>query len=373
MRRRNRITPAPHMPEPARWATPADNAALRELCRRSPIVGPVSYALEREPDFFALTALQGDDGGRVAVIAEGQDIIAMAMMAPMRAWIGGEIRQSAYLGDLKVDPRHRNSGVGGRVVRFIGDALKREEIAVSSFLVLAGNPMLEMIESGGAHFGVRNLRPIRNSFILFGSPRRPSSGVSVSRASPDDIPEMIELWNRVNGQRSFAPVLDETLFGRWISSSLTLDCFRIARREGRITGFCAGWDATAIKQIRLLRLSPALRVSTAFYNLFAAVTRRPRFPRPGQQLRFLYVAHACAERPEDLESLLIHLHNEHRRAGYLYMDLALDRAGPLAAALRSFRSMKIDFELCEAYTPGLEPGAQSAPADQNAYFDIALV
>ena len=362
------------MLEPARWATADDDAALRELCRLSPIRGPVSYTLEREPDFFALMALQGDEGGRVAVIGDGhRDIVAMAMMAPMRAWIGGEVRQSAYVGDLKVHPDHRNAGLAGRIVRFIGDELKRQGIDLSSFLVLAGNPMLLRMETDDAPFGVRNLRAIRNFLVLFGSRRSRTADVTVSGASRESIPEMIEVWNRVNGRRSFAPVLDQKLFARWLTSSLTLDDFRVARRGERIVGFCAAWDASTIKQIRLLHLSPGLRISTALYNLFARALRRPRFPRPGQQLRFLYVAHACAERPEDLESLLAHFHNEYRQGGYLYMDLALDRADPLVAALRRFRSIKIDFELWEARTPGPLSGTRSAPVHDGAYFDMSLV
>lgn len=357
-----------------RWATADDDAALRELCTRTPIRGPVSYTLEREPQFFALTNIQGDEGGRVAVITDpNAGIVAMAMVAPMRAWIGGHVQRSAYIGDLKVHPEYRNAGLAGRILRFIGDELQRQEIDVSSFLVLAGNPMLQMMKHDDAQFGAFKLRAIRNFLLLFGSTLGRTGDVNVSGASTQSLPEMIELWNRVNGRRSFAPVLDEKLFARWLSSSLMFDDFRVARREGRVVGFCAVWDASSMKQIRVLQLSPALSFSTAFYNLLARPLGRQRFPRPGQQLRFLYVAHACAERSEDLESLLASIHDECRQAGYLYMDLALDRGDPLIGAVRRFRSMKLDFELWEARTPGPLSGTRSVPIEVSAYFDMSLV
>jgi hypothetical protein len=360
------------MAEPARWATPDDDAALRALCLATPMRGGVSYTLEREPDFFALTRLQGDAGGRVAVIMEGDAVVAMTMMAPMRVWLGGEVRQSAYLGDLKVHPSHRNAGLAGRVLHFLGEELQRAEISYSSFLVLTGNPMVPRMESGEAFFGAERLCAIRNYFILFGSPAGPAK-VTVTRASPEALPEMIELWNRVNGKRSFAPVLDEALFARWLGSTLALEDFRLVRRGGRIVAFGAAWDASALKQIRLLRLTPALRVSTAAYNLYAAALRRPRFPPAGQHLRFLYLAHVCAESPEDLEALVAHVHDEHRHEGYLYLDLALDRADPLTAALRPFRSMKLDFDLWAARTPGAHAATPTPLADPCAYFDMSLV
>lgn len=335
--------------------------------------GAVGYTLEREPDFFALTKLQGSAGSRVAMIPKDHDAIAMVMMAPMRAWVGGRMVQSAYLGDLKVHPDYRKAGAAGRILRFAVDALRREQILLSSFLVLGGNPMLQLMENGEGRFELQKLRSIRNFLMLFGSARGTRPEVTVSAATSEAIPEMIELWNRVNGRRSFAPVLDDELFARWTSSSVTLADFRIARREGRIVGFAAAWDSSDIKQIRLLRLSPFLRASSMLYNALAPVLRRPRFPRSGQQLRFLYVAHACAERADDLEALLAHIHDEHRRAGYLYMDLALDRADPLVPAVKRFRSMKLDFEFWQAQTPVESSAALSASADECAYFDISQV
>ena len=299
-----------------RWATTDDDAAIRRLCVRTPMRGPISYCLEREPDFFALTRLQGSGGGRVAVIDHGSEIVAMAMMAPVRAWIGGLERRCAYIGDLKVDPAHRNSGLAGRVMSFLGRELQREGIDLSFFLALAGNPAMQLIEASPGdspgRFEVRKLRTIRNFLVPFGAPRGSKSGVVVSRATPESVPEMIAFWNRSHRLRSFAPVLDEEFFEHWLSGPLSLGDFRVARREGVITGFCAVWDASTIKQIRLLRLSTGLRVATALYNIASGLRGRPRFPRAGGHLRFLYVSHVCAERPEDLETLLAYVHDQYR-------------------------------------------------------------
>jgi GNAT superfamily N-acetyltransferase len=358
------------MVEAVRWAGLSDDAPLRELCRRTPMRGPVSYTLEREPEFFALTRLQGDEGGRVAVIAEGEQIVAMAMMAPMRVWLGGKVLRSAYIGDLKVDPDYRNEGLGGRMLNFLGDELRRERIDLSSFLVLAGNPMLQLMRGGEGRFGAQKVSSIRNYFLLFGSSRSQSSDLTITEAKTSSIPEMIEVWNRVNGTRSFAPVLDEKLLTRRTTSAIPLRNFRLAWRDGRIVAFCATWDAGDIKQIRVLRLNPALVISTGLYNAAARVLGRPRFPRTGDRLPSLYLSHACAERAADLETLLDHVHDEYRRSGCLYMDLAFDRTDPLVAALRRFRSLKIDFELWAAITPGARP---ELPLDDFAYFDIAFV
>ena len=351
-----------------RWATAHDDAALRRLCRRTPMVGPISYCLEREPDFFALTRLQGAAGGRVVVIEDGGEIVAMAMMAPHLAWIGGQAQQVAYLGDLKVDPDHRHSGLAARLVRFLADAVDREGIERSYFVVLAGNPAFARLHTSARHF--RMLRSIANFLVPLGAVRSEESDIVISKATPEDIGEMIGLWNRVNGRRTFAPVLDEALFAHWLSGPISLADFRLARRNGSLAGFCATWDASAIKQIRLLRLSMGLLVTTKMYNIAAPILRRPKFPSANEHLRFLYASHLCAESPEVLTSLLNSIHDAHRTDGYLYFDLALDRADPLTSALAHFRSMKVDFEIWEVCTSSETPPLKT---DRCAYFDVSFV
>lgn len=330
------------------------------------MAGPISYCLEREPDFFALTRLQGDAGGRIAVIDDGDEVVAMAMIATYRAWIDGQPQTVAYLGDLKTDPDHRHKGFAGRIIRFLACELDRLGIEHSYFLALAGNPAFDNVGTSPDQFDARRIRSICNYLVPFGSLRSSSSEIVTRRATADDTAEMIALWNRVNARRMFAPVLDDSLFARWIGD------FILARRNGSIVGFCAAWDASAIKQIRLLRLSRGLAAFTKLYNVAARFMRRPRFPPVRECLSFLYVAHVCAEDPAVLGSMLDAVHDEHRTDGYLYFDIALDRTDPLSDALRGFRSMKVEFEIWQAVTPGRRTSGRLSSTD-CAYFDVSLV
>ncbi len=350
-----------------RWATPADDQALRRLCRRTPMVGPISYCLEREPEFFALTRLQGIDGGRVAVVDDGAGgIVAMAMMAVQNVWIAGEKERVAYLGDLKVDPDYRRAGLGSSLRSFVTRELQAAGITRAYFLVLSGNATFRPRSSGSPFF--RRQRLIRNFIVPFGSRRSRPSGIAITPASLDAIPDMLELWNRCHAHRAFAPVLDEALLAQWSRGSGSLADFRLARRHGRLVGFCSASDGFAIKQIRLLRLSPVLSVLTGAYNVAAPLLRRPKFPPAGDYLRFMYVSHVCAEGPDVLTSLLDAVHDEQRDTQHLYFDLALDCADPLAPAMKRYRSMKVNFDLWESRADG-PPG----PIEDCAFFDVSLV
>ena len=301
------------------------------------------------------------------------EIAAMAMMAPFRAWVGGAEQRCAYVGDLKVAPEHRRQGLSARVVRFLGQAMQQQDIDRMVFLVLAGNPATRLIDIAPGHLDVRKLRTVRNFLVPFGAPMALRPGAVIGRATPASAPEMIALWNREQRRRAFAPVLDENLLLHWLRGLRSLDGVRLVHRNGRLTGFCAVWDASAIKQIRLLRLSIGMRAATGVFNVLAALRGRPRFPRLGQTLRGLYVCHVCAENADDLAALLVDIHNEYRESGALYFDLALDRADPLVAALSAFRPLTVDFELHDARIPMLRPASASPGSDACAYFDMSLV
>jgi hypothetical protein len=241
------------------------------------------------------------------------------------------------------------------------------------FLVLAGNPAAGLIDTSHEQLEVRKLRTIRNFLIPFGASPRARPGACVVRATRESTTEMIALWNQEQRGREFAPVLDEGLLQHWLKGLGGLDDFRLVRRGGRLTGFCAAWDASAIKQIRLLRLSYGMRAATVAFNCLASVRGRPRFPRPGQALRGLYVCHVCAKTPDDLAALLADIHDQYRDSSSLYFDLALDRNDPLVGALRSFRSLTTDFDLHDGRIPIIS-GASSSPAnDRCAYLDMSFV
>src|SRR6185503_8785547 len=111
--------------------------------------GPVSYCLEREPDFFSLTRLQGDVAKVAVVDAErGGAIDAMATGVHVTRRIAGEPRRLLYLADLKVRPEARGRGLASRLMRRA--ALEMEHGATPAFgIVLGGNrAMAPLVDDG---------------------------------------------------------------------------------------------------------------------------------------------------------------------------------------------------------------------------------
>ena len=326
--------------------------------------GSIDYCLEREPAFFAQAQMQGRSGADVAIIERGGRIVAMAAMVEQEVWLEGERQSVAYLGDLKVDTDHRNEGLASRLIRFLTSGMRSRAIERAFFLTLEGNRAFRNLD----RHRVRRQRSICNFIVPLMTMRSGSRNVIVTRARPVEIPQMIELWNRVNRQRSFAPVLDEHLLDRWQCGDVAISDFRLVWKDNQLIGFCAPWDPSPIKQIRLLRLSPSLRILTALHDVVASLQGKARFPNPGEYLQFIYLSHLCADRPEAVAALLDEMHRDYSRTQHLYLDFALDRDDPLTEALNRYRFMTVGFDLWEANLTG-----RPRPIDTTAYFDVSLV
>jgi GNAT superfamily N-acetyltransferase len=371
------------MVEGVREADCGDERALRDLAAACPMIGPICYCLEREPDFFTLTNLQGQNA-QVGVIdgAEPGTIDAMATSVGVMRRIGGAVRPLRYLADFKVHPRARGRGLAGRLMRRAGDDLARDRIPGFG-IVLAGNrAMSPLLARSEAHLRFRPIARLCNHSVLIArSPRSRASAdarkhapapVAFRRAKRSDAGELVALWNRVQPGRELSPVWDETSWLRQVDATpgLALEQFWIAERGGRPVAFAAAWDASAIKQLRLLSLSRRLRWLRPLYNASARLLGRPRIVADGELVPFVYVTHFCAESADDFRALLARMHDELARSSYLYFDIALDVRDPLVRSLDGFFKTSLAFDLHSITPRGVEPPELGRGP---AYFDMALV
>ena len=85
-----------------REAVQADNQALLELTRMTPMAGNISLRIDRDPDFFALPRARGET---VVFVATCEGKVIGCMSASIHAaYIDGAIENVAHATDLKVHP-----------------------------------------------------------------------------------------------------------------------------------------------------------------------------------------------------------------------------------------------------------------------------
>ena len=356
-----------------------DDAALRVIAASSPMEGDITLRVTRDPDFFQLNRLEGNQW-RVGVAEVDGRVVGCVMGAERRAYLHGVERRTLYAGDLKVLPVMRGTGVADALIRWVMAALLDMGGPDSPILltVLAGNHAMERRTSGrGTTPGVARFATIRALSIPLLFPRAfKESGVRVSTATSRDIPEMLELWRRVGPTRQLAPVLTDATFASWIASAPGLDIssYRLARdARGRLVGFMAWWDQVTFKQSRVLRYSPRLRVARAVLNGAAAVTRGTPLPEAGALLRYCTAYNVCVpdEAPEALRALVRSSYAELRADRYAFATIGLDVRDPLCAALSGLLAQPTDVHAYVCTTSGEYAG--SSLSDRPLHYEIALV
>lgn len=336
-----------------RQARPEDNAALVALAAACPMNGDIGLCVDRAPDFFTLSRLEGDPW-RVGVI-DGPDgtPIACVGFGVRHLYLDGVPTRVAYFGDLKVHPDHRRGGVGMALARW-AHTVAAELVGadgIKIFTVLAGNVALE---KGLELFAVDDapvtpVGTIRSLSVPLLARRRTGRGdVVVDHAVRADIPEMARLWQRLAPHRAFAPVLDEQSLRRWIEEApgLRISDYLLARRRGddAIVGFMGLWDQHSIKQMRVTEYSPSLGRLRPAFNAVAAMAGVTRLPRPGRELRYRNVVHACVA-PGDtatLRALALHANNWLREQRYSIFTIGLDVGDPLIEAFTGLFAQPTD-------------------------------
>jgi hypothetical protein len=378
------MTAAPHVgaseaAPSVRWATLADDPALLALARSVSMGGPVRYRLEREPSFFPLLDLQGS-ANRVVVAEQPGAAAPVGMLAAAarRAFWRGQPERLSYVCDAKVRADAQGQGLFGHMahlllptLRTLGDAL--------FCLVLAGNPAFPRLDrhaSLGLTF--HRVARIRNYSLFYGSKHAVPSGLRVRAARAGDAPLLEALWNERQASRNLATVIEPNWFTQCLTRApgVCLEDFRVVERvsgagAGEVIAFGLPWDLGPLKQVRLLGLSPGLRVVRRLLNPVLPLAKRAKITADGELLPFKYLAFACAADAAGLRALIASVLNEGRASKYLYLDLALDVRDPLTGALAGFLRTSLDFDLFLATWAGsnLDPN----PGGRLAHFEMALV
>jgi predicted N-acetyltransferase YhbS len=258
-----------------REAVQSDNSALLELASSAPIKGRISFRTERRPNFFKLLDSRGPHVLFVAVSAG--KIIGSISAAGMNVFVGGEPILCHYIGDFKVHPDFRKTGVGHALAKDLADRLG--EMGAERYLsaVIAGNHAPDRFLAGSANwpaaeqsgqFLVRQILP--KALAL--NPTR----LVIKDFDKDDA--ALSLLNAFMKQFRFGTVSPRTDSTRLITAS----------ENGKLLAVMSLVDVDALKQDVLTKLPFLLN---ALLNLLRPFLRR-HLPRLNEPVRALYV---CAE------------------------------------------------------------------------------
>lgn len=327
-----------------------------------------AYRIDRSPDFFAYSRLQGFD--HRVILLERERILGLLSVLFDRVYLLGHPTNVAYTGDLRLDPSMRGRGLGDRFMRE-GIRLARERLGPDAPVVtavMADNPAGLAMNAHLARDGIARMRRIAEVSIHFVLPwgrNKPVSGIRTRTATREDLPRMHALWQKEAAKRDLARVFTPDEWETWVTTTpgLGLAAYTLAESDsGELIGFLAGWDMHPVRRFMLSDETFSQCWTRRAWNALRPLSRFPRFPGPGEVLPFLAATNLCVADPRAFTPLLRATLERVRERGALFLGITLDARDPLSQQMRGFLSSRSTL-----YLLGNEKLPADSPDRQRVY------
>jgi len=355
----------------AQEATAEDDRYLRGLLRDTPMPGSVALTLQREPNFFLASTIEGYRHetilGRDRV---SERVIGLASRAVRDAWVNGETRALGYLSQLRVARDYRRSGSAvGRGFRLIRELHERDDTPYYITTIAADNHLARIVlEKDRSYKPNYRRKGVLSSLALPIWRARdvdPPAGVRVEPATSAHLEDIAACLQRNYARYQFAPHWTaEDLACPERTRGLNPEDFFVAIANGKIVGCVALWDQQAFKQTVVHGYSGWLAAVRHATNALAPVAGWPALPEPGEPLPHAFLSHFAVD-DDQLQvgqALLQAGYNAALQSKCAFVVVGFDRRNPFYAVVKSaFRCMEYRTHLYLAFYP--EAAALAAEVD----------
>lgn len=260
-----------------RMAEKRDDQSVLRLLADNPAMGAdVPITLDCSPSFFESTRPLGADAGTIVAESDDGRIVGLGALTARNAYIDGVPRSLGYLGGLRIDPEFRKTRMLWDGYRFLGEIVADSGFDALFTTIMAGNSSATRILESG-RFGLPVYAPTGTyaTRIFPALPTRPvesSRDLAFSRATRDEMPEILDFLNANGKKKNFFPVLSSKDFDDGgMFSDLAPEDFIVARDRAAIAGTLALWDQSKTRRYVAAAPSPAAKSGEPLDIRFASL------------------------------------------------------------------------------------------------------
>lgn len=342
-------------------ATPAEDAAIRRLLRENPMGGSIQLTFEREPDYFRGAGLAGAEDQTVLVSSLGQ-LAAVGRCTRRPCWVDGEIRSVGYLAELRLDASARGRFELLRAGYRFFQETQREAPADFYFTSIASDNARarRVLESGARGLPRYDFLGELTTLLIPVSRRVGAPALRSVAATPDNLPELLEMLNQQARRHQLAAVWTEPMLRALADRDLPAVRLRLVFDGRRAVACGALWDQRSFRQTVVRGYARALALARPFLNFAAFLFGAPRLPPTGAALAQaslspLALAEGCEEMLPEIVASFFPLA---AKSALEFVTLGLPSDDPRLARLR--RRFGARAWPCRLYRVSWE-GLSSAP------------
>lgn len=331
-----------------RKAVESDNDGILDLSRRCPQEGMITFFVNRTPCFNTLQRLLDPEAWHFVACRE-DTIIGLIGVVHFQANVLGVNRKVAYMLDLRLDEAYRSGTTAYRLVKTAVDHLYASDVdIVLANFIADNNRSLEFTKSRAkipaALFLGRNR--IYNLLPLF--PVKTDKRFEVGSLREEDIPEVVELYQKYSLNFNIAPIVSEERIRKYLDTidGFSRSRFLIARENGKIKAVTALWDDHHYKSYQVLKLTSQINFVNNLFKVLSLFMRTPHpvcINEPLRQMSLVLYAHDdCLPA---LNTLFRTINNLGRGSEYTLITLYAQEKDPVFSALKNFLSVSVNSEL----------------------------
>jgi hypothetical protein len=350
-----------------RLAQPSDDEELRRIVRESPFPGAISLSLEREPNYFLASAIEGMFH-QTLVLCELKtgEVIGMGDRSVRPRWLNGCVQDIGYFSGLRGREKYRQ---GLAAARFLGEGFEgmrelHKDYRASFYLlsIVADNDIARRILNSKLSY-YPHLHPYTRMFAYTIQPARvkKESRIKITRGSLDLIPAIVDCLARSGMRTQFAPHWTRDTLLSPLTPALIIEDFFLAVSGDRVVGCLALWDQQSFKQSVIRGYSGTIARYRKIINLLSPLGGWPILPEVGTRLNHCYACFLAVDNddPEIFSALLRALYNEAARRKYDYFMLGLAEGNPFHPIVKSYRPITYESQIyLAAWEDGYEAVAQ---------------
>jgi hypothetical protein len=326
-------------------ARPCDDEELRRILRESPFMGSISLSLEREPDYFLASAVEGPFHQTLVLRqAQSGEIIGMGDRSVRPRWVNGRVQAVGYFSGLRCREEYRRGMAAARFLSagFAGQRRLHEDRRAPFYLIsiVSDNAAARRILTGGLP-NLPRLRPYTRLFTYAIHPARPIKefGPNLRRGTSKSIPAIVDCLDRYGARTQFAPSWTVETLPSELTPGLSISDFFLALQGDRVVGCLALWDQGSFKQTVIRGYSGNMARFRKLINLLAPLGGWPSLPQAGTRLNQCFASFLAVDHddPQVFSTLLRALYNEAARRRFDYLMLGLAEGHPFHRIAKAYR------------------------------------
>lgn len=350
-----------------RLAQSSDDEALRSILRESPFAGSISLSLEREPNYFLASTIEGPfHQTLVTYDSHTGEIVGMGDRSVRPRWVNGEIKDIGYFSGLRGREKYRQGLAAARFLSkgFEGEHEQHKDGRAKFYLlsIVSDNDIARRILTSNLPHYPR-LHPYTRMFTYAIHPARlkKESNLKITRGSFDLIPAILDCLTRYATRTQFAPHWTKDTLLSLLTPALVIEDFFLAISGDRVIGCLALWDQQSFKQSVIRGYARNIARYRKLINLLSPLGGWSPLPEVGTRLNHCYACFPGVDDddPEIFSALLRALYNEAARRNYDYFMLGLAENNPFHAIVKSYHPIVYESDIyLAAWEDGYDAVAQ---------------